>query len=256
MRIHPEWSQRLLRKGALVEETYKLFATWDDDRSDEENLSSGLSGRFSTAGWEKEVVATLRRRLRNRERMMPLIILARHGMSVSDWRDCLRLWIGASEEPFHAFATGWLFEQHEKGQYNLRTDDVRVFIEKLLQSRGAKVKPLSDYGKIRTARDLLRAASDLGMLSGHGPVKTFASVAMSDDVMMFYVHMIADLEGNSAKVPASRLWRLAFLAPRDVHIALLRLHQYKRLDYQVAGSIVQVGLPFKSARECAERLAA
>jgi hypothetical protein len=255
MKLRPEWPQRLLRKGVLVEETYQLFAAWDDTRSEEQNLRSGLSGRFSTAGWEHEVVSTLHRRLRHREQMTPLIILAKRGMSSADWRDCLRLWIGASEEPFHSFATGWLFEQHEMGRH-LRTEDVRGFVEKVVQSRDVKAKPLSEYGKIRTARDLLKVASDLGMLSGDGPVKNFMSIAMSDDVMMFYAHMITDLEGNAAKLPASRLWRLAFLGPQDVHIALLRLHQYRRLDYQVAGSLVQVGLPFKSATECAERLAA
>jgi hypothetical protein len=41
-----------------------------------------------------------------------------------------------------------------------------------------------------------------------------------------------------------------------VHVALLRLHQFKRLNYEVAGNIVQVGLPFGSALECAERVAA
>ena len=30
MRLRPEWSQRLLRKGVLVQETYELFAAWDD----------------------------------------------------------------------------------------------------------------------------------------------------------------------------------------------------------------------------------
>jgi hypothetical protein len=94
------------------------------------------------------------------------------------------------------------------------------------------------------------------MLSGLGPVKTFASIAMSDDVVMFYAHMIADLEGNSSKMPASKLWRLAFMTHADVHVALLRLHQFRRLNYEVAGNIVQVGLPYKSALECAERVAA
>jgi hypothetical protein len=115
---------------------------------------------------------------------------------------------------------------------------------------------LSQYGRVRTARDLLRMATDLGMLIGHGPVKTFASIAMSDDVTMFYAHMIADLEGIPAKIPSSRLWRLAYMSPPDVHVALLRLHQFKRLNYEVAGNIVQVGLPFRSALECADRIAA
>ena len=30
MKPSPEWSQRLLRKGVLVKETYEVFAAWDD----------------------------------------------------------------------------------------------------------------------------------------------------------------------------------------------------------------------------------
>jgi hypothetical protein len=256
VKFRPEWSQRLLRKGALVQETYEVFAAWDDGLSDVQNLKSSLSRRYSTAGWEREVNATLHRRLRHLNRIRPLIALAKGGMSIPDWRDCLRLWIGATEQPFHDFATGWLFAEHEKGRYQVRTDDVRQFFEKVAGIRGLKAKPFSEYGKLRAARDLLRVASDLGMLIGDGPVKTFASIAMSDDVMMFYAHMIADLEGNPVKMPASRLWRLAYLSPQDVHVALLRLHQFKRLNYQVAGNIVQVSLPFRNALECAERVAA
>jgi hypothetical protein len=80
--------------------------------------------------------------------------------------------------------------------------------------------------------------------------------SMSDDVTMFYAHMIAELEGNPSKMPASKLWRLAYMSRPDVHVALLRLHQFQRLNYEVAGNIVQVGLPFGSALECAERVAA
>ena len=47
MKLRPEWSQRLLRKGVLVQETYELFAAWDDGLSDAQNLKSALSGRYS-----------------------------------------------------------------------------------------------------------------------------------------------------------------------------------------------------------------
>lgn len=256
MKLRPEWSQRLLRKGVFVQETYELFAAWNTGLSVAQNLKSALSGRHSTAGWEREVSVTLHRRLRHFDNIRPLIALAKGGISIHDWRDCLRLWIGATEQPFHDFATGWLFAEHEKGRYQVRTDDIHTFFDKAAGTRGPKAKPFSKYGKLRAARDLLRMATDLGMLDGHGPVKTFTSIAMSDDVTMFYAHMITDLEGNAAKMPASRLWRIAYMSLPDVHVALLRLHQFKRLNYEVAGNIVQVGLPFGSALECAEKVAA
>jgi hypothetical protein len=84
MKLRPEWSQRLLRKGVLVKETYELFASWDDALSDVENLKSALSGRFKTAGWEREVNATLHRRLRHFDRIRPLVALAKGGMSMND----------------------------------------------------------------------------------------------------------------------------------------------------------------------------
>ena len=49
---------------------------------------------------------------------------------------------------------------------------------------------------------------------------------------------------------------LCYMSPPDVHVALLRLHQFKRLNYEVAGNIVQVGLPFGGALEFAEKVAA
>jgi hypothetical protein len=256
MKFGPEWSQRLLRKGVLVEETYDLFAGWDDKLSTPDNLKQALSGQHATAGWEREVRATLQRRLRHIDRIRPLIALAKGGMPLPDWRDCLRLWIGATEQPFHDFAVGWLFSEHENGRHHVRSDDLKAYVAKLAETHAPKGGSLSEYGKLRAARDLLRIAADLGMLAGNGPVKQFASIAMSDDVTMFYAHMIADLEGNASRMPSSRLWRLAFMAATDVHVALLRLHQFKRLSYEVAGNIVQVGLPFGSALECAERVAA
>jgi hypothetical protein len=110
-------------------------------------------------------------------------------------------------------------------------------------TRGPKARPFSEYAKVRGARDLLRMATELGMLSGLGPVKTFASIAMSDDVTMFYAHTIADLEGNPSKMPASKLWRLAYMSHPDVHVALLRLHQYKRLS-NLKRSCVGIGPAF------------
>ena len=94
------------------------------------------------------------------------------------------------------------------------------------------------------------------MLEGDGATRTFSSLAMSDDTLLYYAQLIAEVEGTPIRIVDSPLWRLAYMTPADVHTALLRLHQFKRLDYQVAGSLVQVSLPYRSTLEFAERLAA
>ena len=46
------------------------------------------------------------------------------------------------------------------------------------------------------------------------------------------------------------------MQPSDVEREVLRLHQYRKLDYQIAGSIVQRTLPYANAFEYAERMVA
>ena len=45
-----------------------------------------------------------------------------------------------------------------------------------------------------------------------------------------------------------------FLQPADVEQELLRLHQFRKLEYHVAGSLVQLSLPYASSSEYAERM--
>jgi hypothetical protein len=255
MRVSPKWSQRLLRKGVLVDETYRLFSGWAFDLNTDQNLANGLAGRQSTQGWEDEILATIRRRIRDFELVESLIVLAQHGMPIGDWRHCLRLWVGATEEPFHTFALGWLFEERARGRLAIRSEDLLGVVDDAAGRRGGKAAPISDYSRVRAARDLLKTAGDLGMVEGSGSVRTFANISMSDDVLVYYVQLIADLEGDASKVPNSRLWRLAYMSPEDVHHSLLHLHQFRRLNYQVAGSLVQLAPPAGSALEFARQVA-
>lgn len=253
MRPKPVFSQRFLRKGPLVEETYRLFAGWKDDASFDENFDEAFRGRFPTVGWTKEVRLTTSGRLRNLEALRPLIVLARNGMRLDDWRDCWRLWIGATEEPFGGFVRDWLFPQFSKGRHQVAAEDVREFAVKAWTVHSPK-RPLSEYGVVRAARDLINVSTKLGLLAGAGVTKTFAARSMSDDVQMFHVQMIADLEGSPAKVPDSPLWHLALMSTSEAHLALLHLHQFRRLDYQIAGSLIQLTLPFPSTLAYAESL--
>jgi hypothetical protein len=180
--------------------------------------------------------------------------MAKRGQHFADWRDCCRLWIGASEEPFRSFTLDWLFREREDGRYFVRSDDVRPFVIEIWKSRRTS-RVLNDYGIIRTARDLIRTATSLGMLEGDGVSRTFNSLTMSDDTLVYYAQLIAEIEGSPIRIIDSALWRLAYMTPADVHTALLRLHQLRRLDYQVAGSLVQISLPYRSTLEFAERFA-
>jgi hypothetical protein len=248
------WSKRLLN-NPLVEETFELFVGWSFDATVEQNLETRLPIRYGNLGRAKDVATTLSRRLRSIASIRPLILLAKNRQLFVDWRDCFRLWVGATEEPFRSFALEWLFREREAGRYLVRSDDARPFVTEIWKTQRS-TRSLNDYGIIRTARDLIRTATSLGMLNGDGASRSFTSLAMSENTLVFYAQMIAEMEGSPTRIVDSTLWRLAYMTPADVHAALLRLHQFKRLHYQVAGSLMQVSLPYRSTLEFAERMAA
>ena len=63
--------------------------------------------------------------------------------------------------------------------------------------------------QIKTARDLIRTATSLGILEGDGAARTFSSLAMSDDTLLYYAQLIAEVEGTPVRIINSPLWRLA-----------------------------------------------
>jgi hypothetical protein len=247
-------SQRLLRKGALAAETYKLFSSWDQSASLDRNLEKGLQGEFSTDAWGREVRATLRRRFQSIPATQQLVHLAISGLPLEEWRSCLLLWIGLCEPLFGDFVRDWLFPEFEIGTFQIRTQDVGPFVEQYWKRQSPN--SLSAYGTTRTARDLLRMGVDLRLLQGKGPAKSFASHHLSDRCFVYWAHVIAEVEGSTARLIESRAWRLALMGPTAIENELLRLHQFRKLEYEVAGSLVQISLPCKSASEFVERMAA
>lgn len=250
------FSQRLLRKGALVEESYTLFAQWSMGDSFDKNFDRIFYGHFRSEGWKKEVRSTLHRRFRDLGEAKPLIELAQKNYNILDWRACLHFWVALRETMYGLFLKNWLFPQYDSGRLLLRTDDAVPYVRQSWKTLNAARAPLSEYGEVRTARDLLRMARDFGILEGDGPAKTFASLQMSDELFLYFCHAVATEEKSTSKVPVSDLWKLLLLDQGQVHDRLLRLHQYRKLDYQVAGSLVQLTLPCATASEYAERMAA
>ncbi len=249
-------SLRLLRKGALVEETYRLFAGWDFNRSLDANLDHAFEGHFRTMAWAKEVKVTLRRRFRDIDDAACLIIAAKMGLPPEEWRQCLHLWIGSREKLYHEFALNWLYPEYKSGRYQLQARDVQPFVRSIWPRVNGNVPTLSEHSVIRSARDLVRISTEFQLLSGSGPTKTFASLHLSDRCFLYFAQVIAEIEHSTARVPHSHLWRLVLMGQDDVMQTILRLHQYRKLEYHVAGSLEQLTLPCANVREFAENMAA
>jgi hypothetical protein len=255
-KIKRKLSIRLLRKGALIEETYAAFRNWDLAASFKTNIAN--MGTWNTIGatnekWLREITATLSSRFADNESIEPLVILARCGLAIDKWRSCLLWHIGRTDYLYYQFATQWLYDRYQDGTYSILTKNVLPFVKNITDGRIASGGNLTEYGAVRAARDLLRMAAEFGIVKGKVK-KKFSSYHMPQEAFLYVLHGLAETVDNTQQILDSKDWHLFLMDSMDVEREIFRLHQFKALEYQIAGSIAQLKLPNASLKEYARGL--
>ncbi|WP_116807329.1 BrxA family protein [Steroidobacter cummioxidans] len=245
-------------KGAMIEETYAVFAAWDFERSKRDNLDRLREQNFigaSSSTWLRDVAKVLNRRFDPVGRDRSLVVLAKHGLPVEEWKPLLLWHITRDEFLVRDFLANWLFDAYDSGAFRVHADDVEKYLA-TIENRGGKTEhSWSEQTTRRVAAGLLKIAVDFGLLRG-SVSKEFVSSHLPERSFVYLLHAMRDENLSPSKLISSRDWRLFLMRPADVEHELLRLHQYRKLEYHVAGSVVQLSLPCTSTREYAERMVA
>jgi hypothetical protein len=245
-------------KGAMIEETYAVFAAWDFKRSKRENLDHLRDENFigaKSVTWLRDVAKVLNRRFDPEGRDRPLVVLAKHGLPIEEWKPLLLWHMTRDEFLVRDFIEGWLFAAYDDGAFRVRIEDVEKYLGDISKRGGTTEHAWSDQTTKRVAAGLLKISVDFGLLRG-SITKEFASFNLPERSFLYLLHAMHDEKLSPSMLVASPHWRLFFMRPADVEHELLRLHQYRKLEYQVAGSLVQLSLPCASTCEYAERMVA
>jgi hypothetical protein len=245
-------------KGAMIDETYAVFAAWDLSRSKRENLSRLRAENFigaSTDTWLRDVAKVLNRRFDPSGRDRALVLLAKAGCDIELWKPLLLWHMTRDEFLLRDFLTHWLFHAYDRGAYRVRPEELHDYL-KAIAKRGATTEHAwSETTLKRVAAGLLKITADFGILTGT-IVKEFASYHLPEASFLYLLHAMREESHSPRKVIDSRDWRMFLMRPADVERELLRLHQFRKVEYEVAGSLVQLKLPCDTAREYAERMVA
>lgn len=253
----PAFSQRLVRKGALIEETYRAFSHWETDKSVPENIESIRAHNpmgAANESWLREITATLSSRFTHGDPVVPLAILAKGQYPIERWRYCLLWHIATTDSLYVRFATDFLFTQHQNGIAAFDTNAVMPFIEQL-DAEGGFESALSPYGRLRTARDLLRMAAAFGLVAGT-PVRRFTNDPIPEDAVLYALYALMDQFQSVSRSIKSLRWRVFLMRPSDVEHELVNLHQFRRLRYEQAGSVRELALPHNNLIEYCRSLIA
>jgi hypothetical protein len=245
-------------KGALIPETYAVFAAWDFDRTKRQNLDRLREENYigaSSHTWLRDVAKVLNRRFEPAGRDRPLVVLAKHGCELAEWRPLLLWHLTRDEFLLRDFLLNWLFPAYEAGAYRLRPDELYGYLADLGKRGATTEHAWSETTVKRVASGLLEIAGDFGLLRG-STVREFASHHLPERSFLYLLHALREERLAPGRVVGAPDWRMFLMRPADVEQELLRLHQFRQLDYQVAGSLVELTLPCANAGDYAERMVA
>jgi hypothetical protein len=243
-------------KGSLIEETYAVFRDWDFGLSKLENLKrvreQNTTGSTSTHYWARDVSKVLNRRYDPAGRDRPLVELAKAGCEREVWQPLLLYHMTRDEFLVRDFLINWLCPQFTTGAYRLHADDALLYLQALSKKKGIEWSgSWTEPTTKRVASGLPRIAADFGLLKGT-QAKVFASYHLPERSFLYLLHAITDREVNARHAIDSEDWRMYLMDSADME--LLRLHQFRKLHYEVAGSLAQIKLSATSAAEYAKEL--
>jgi hypothetical protein len=241
----------------MIEETYAVFSVWNFDWTKRENLDRLREENLIGAGsvtWLRDVAKVLNRRFDPAGRDRSLVELAKRGLPMEEWKPLLLWHMTRDEFLVRDFLETSLFAAFDAGAFRIRAEDIEIYLSDV-EERGTTEHKWSEQTIKRVASGLLKIAVDFGLLRG-SLAKEFAAYHLPERSFLYLLHAMRDERLNPGRLVASRNWRLYLMRPADVEHEILRLHQFKKLDYQVAGSLAQLSLPCSNAREYAERMVA
>lgn len=247
-----------LIKGAMIDETYAVFAAWDFARSKRQNLDRLRDENFIGAGsatWLRDVAKVVNRRFEPAGRDRPLVLLAKNRCPLDEWKPILLWHITRDEFLLRDFLQNWLFPIYDAGTFRVRPEDLHDYLGGVGKRGGTTKHPWTESTIKRVAAGLLKIAVDFGLLRGN-IMKEFATYHLPERSFLYLLHTMTEEKQSPGKVIAARDWRMFLMRPADVEHELLRLHQFRKLEFHVAGSLIQLALPCNSSREYAERMVA
>jgi bacteriophage exclusion system BrxA-like protein len=245
-------------KGAMVDETYAMFAAWDFERSKRQNLDRLRRENLVGAGsdtWLRDIAKVLNRRFDPTVRDRALVQLAKNGCSLDEWKPLLLWHMTRDEFLLRDFLQNWLFPVYDSGAFRIRPKELQEYLRALPSRGGITEHEWTDATLDRVAAGLLKMATDFGLLRGT-VMREFASYHLPERSFLYLLHAMRDEKQSPVKVVAAPDWRMFLMRPAEVEQELLRLHQFRKLEYHVAGSLVELSLPCASSREYAERMVA
>ena len=176
-------------------------------------------------------------------------------MEVEIWRPILLWHMTRDEFLLRDFLVNWLFVEFERDTMRMRSADLLPYLEGI-ERRGLTnaAGRWSETTRRRVAAGLLGIAADMKLLRGSA-TKEFAGFHLREESLLYLLYAAWEAAGSSTRLLAMPDWRMYLMTADDLERKLLRLHQFRFLEYHRAGSIAEFSLPLDGPLAYAKSLA-
>ena len=234
-----EITSRIIKGGALLDESRRFVETWDDDVSPEANLqafrSGNLLGKRSRARTEDNL-AILRQRF---IAPGPYLIRSLRPLTLraDAFRDACYYEAARNDDLLAYLAGSVLADLRGRGWVKVTVDDVERAL--LVAPPDPIVKEWGERTRTRVVHGLLSALRDFGVLEGRAN-KHIASASISFTGFVYVLGRLREILPSSHQIISSPAWRWWLLEDRDIRGLLLEADREGLLRFADAGSSVRI----------------
>ena len=255
--VSPPYTSRIIKAGALLDDTKTLLSHWDVTASVPENLDrirrENVFGKASRSRVE-DILAIFRQRyLTEAEVTKALVVLVKNRLPAASLDRVLYFHAARADRLLHDTVTEVLMPKQAQGITEIDLGELQRAVGKWVES-GLTTRAWSENTTVRVAQGLLATLRDFGVLQGainkriapaYLPVTAFAYIA-------FYLKQHTP---SGAKLLEHPDWKLFFLNREGVERFFFEANQHGLLEYHAAGTVTRLTFPASTLEEYANVLA-
>jgi hypothetical protein len=253
----PPYTSRIIKAGALLDDTKTLLSHWDVDGSVPDNLDrvrrENIFGKASRSRVE-DILAVFRQRyLAETDVLKALVVLVKNRFPAAGLDRVLFFHAARADALLHDAAVGILLPMLTQGI----TDIDSVAVQRVLTkwaAKGLTTTAWSESTTGRVAQGLLSTLRDFGVLQG-AVKKRIAPAYMPVSAFAYIAFYLKQHQPSGAKLLEHPDWKLFFLGRELVERLLFEANQHGLLEYHAAGTVTRLTFPKATLEEYAGVLA-
>lgn len=253
----PPYTSRIIKAGALLDDTKTLLSHWDTSVSVPENLGrirrENVFGKASRSRVEDILGIFRQRYLVEADVINALVVLVKNRCPAASLDRVLFFHSARADALLHDVVTEILLPMHAQGAADIDPAAVQRTLAKWTE-RGLTTTAWSDNTIVRVSQGLLSTLRDFGVLQG-AVNKRIAPAYMPVTAFAYIAFYLKQHQPSGAKLLDHPDWRLFFLSRELVEHFLLEANQHHLLEYHAAGSVIRLTFPAETLEEYANVLA-